>query len=324
MIDKSPYTPGPQYPFRSNSILISDSPRTPFTPVEDFSIVVHLHAYQPSEPQIITLTPTAVLIRPYISEPLTISSPSNQSSPNNFHQPVDSSPESQECTFSFPLSELISMDTQTYTASSFPYRIVLHVHSNQTLRSLPFYTNSSDKIQELRSALGLENRGKWLVLLNPKGGNGSAKEVFEKSKDIIMGAGYDLCWMETRWEHDAFSIIRNMDKQAFQGYDRIVCCSGDGIIHEVINGFYARQDREDLVLRIGALPAGSACSLVYYGLKKRGMEMSFENALFMLLRGKIVQMELMKFVIQPHDRVGIRNLISLQLSSPAHWVLSRR
>jgi sphingosine kinase len=48
-----------------------------------------------------------------------------------------------------------------------------------------------------------------------------------------------------------------------QDYDAIVTVSGDGLIHEVLNGFLQRSDARQAVRKvpIGAIPCGTSNSL---------------------------------------------------------------
>ena len=268
----------------SNLLQEPPTPSTPFHPADTFAMIIHLHAFPPTRPQLLSIRGAVLSIIEYSGA-------------------SDSSP-SDPPTLVLPLSSIISLDIQTHGNARYPYKLVIHTHSGQSIDQHYFFANNQGHCEELRGQLGFQTRAHWLLLLNPRGGSGSAKAVFDASKNIIMGAGIKLSWMETRWEQDAFSVIKNMSKEMFKQFDQIVCCSGDGIIHEVINGFFAREDRQELRLRIGALPAGSACSFVYYSLKERGLEFNLDNALYLLLRGEARPMELMKFTIQPFNRVG--------------------
>ena len=63
-------------------------------------------------------------------------------------------------------------------------------------------------------------------------------------------------------------IKLNQIKEELLKIDTIICCSGDGTVHEVINGFLQRKDRMELVLKVGCLPAGSANCLLFNALKE--------------------------------------------------------
>ena len=51
---------------------------------------------------------------------------------------------------------------------------------------------------------------------------------------ILQAARANVTYFETKYHGHATEIARELD---VNDYDIIVCCSGDGIPHEVINGF---------------------------------------------------------------------------------------
>lgn len=58
-------------------------------------------------------------------------------------------------------------------------------------------------------------------------------------------------------------------------YDAVVTVSGDGVVHEVINGFLARSDAKDVMKKItlGIIPGGTGNSLIISILgEKRGFD----------------------------------------------------
>ena len=58
----------------------------------------------------------------------------------------------------------------------------------------------------------------------------------------------------TEYSNNAKEIIKNLDLKA---YDAIVTASGDGLIHEVINGLLSRDDALEIDIPIGVIPAGT-------------------------------------------------------------------
>lgn len=66
-------------------------------------------------------------------------------------------------------------------------------------------------------------------------------------------------------------------------YDGIVTVSGDGLIHEVVNGLYRRSDSMQLMssITLGFIPGGSANGLVKAVLHRSGEEVfSDHNILY--------------------------------------------
>jgi sphingosine kinase len=77
-------------------------------------------------------------------------------------------------------------------------------------------------------------------------------------------------------------------------YDGIITVSGDGLIHEVVNGIYRRQDQILIMAKttIGFIPGGSANGLVKAVLTYAGEDYGVENAAFIAAKGRIIRMDL--------------------------------
>jgi sphingosine kinase len=58
----------------------------------------------------------------------------------------------------------------------------------------------------------------------------------------------------TKHSGHAKDILKDLD---LNSYDAIVTVSGDGIIHEVINGLLSRDDAHEIDIPIGVIPAGN-------------------------------------------------------------------
>lgn len=104
---------------------------------------------------------------------------------------------------------------------------------------------------------------KLLVLINPHGGQGRAVEYFNTHcRPILDKAHVQYEFVTTDYYRHATDIARELD---ISKYDCIVCASGDGIPHEVINGLYEREDRVELFnkLALAQLPCGSGNALSF-------------------------------------------------------------
>ena len=77
-------------------------------------------------------------------------------------------------------------------------------------------------------------------------------------------------------------------------YDGIVTVSGDGLIHEVVNGLFRRSDALQMMghTAIGFIPGGSANGLVKAVLDFSGEDYSVENAAFIAAKGRNTRMDL--------------------------------
>ena len=90
----------------------------------------------------------------------------------------------------------------------------------------------------------------------------------------------------------AYDIVNQEMKP--KEYDGIITVSGDGLIHEVVNGIYRRQDQILMMstMALGFIPGGSANGLVKAVLDHSGEEFSVENATFLAAKGRVTRMDL--------------------------------
>jgi sphingosine kinase len=124
--------------------------------------------------------------------------------------------------------------------------------------------NAALKIQQ-EAYVGAKQKKSLLILISPKSGPGKAKEIYEyEVAPLFTAAGCKTTVKITTHRNHGAEIARDLDATA---YDAIVCCSGDGIPHEVINGFAKRADAKKVLneMPIAQIPCGSgnsmACSL---------------------------------------------------------------
>ncbi|KAM3589051.1 sphinganine kinase lcb4 [Umbelopsis sp. WA50703] len=99
------------------------------------------------------------------------------------------------------------------------------------------------------------------VLINPFGGQGKAKNIYERQVKPVFEAA--KCVMDVQYterQGHAIDIAKEIDIEKF---DSIVTVSGDGVIHEVINGFLQRSDAREAIkkLPLGVIPGGTGNAL---------------------------------------------------------------
>ena len=113
-----------------------------------------------------------------------------------------------------------------------------------------------DSIWRLSYARGTKSRKRIKVLLNPFGGAGHAKAIWTNTvSPILAAAQYSVVVEETQHAGHAREIAETIQLLEF---DAILCVSGDGLPHEVINGLGSRSDApQALLMPIGFIPAGS-------------------------------------------------------------------
>ncbi|KAI9483673.1 MAG: ATP-NAD kinase-like domain-containing protein [Benjaminiella poitrasii] len=170
------------------------------------------------------------------------------------------------------------------------------------------YSIDDDKIQEaeifcdqvLKQAYQDVKFGKrLLVLINPFGGQGKAKETFEYHvRPIFESAKCSLDVKYTEHQGHALQITQDLDVEA---YDAVVTVSGDGVIHEVINGFLKRPDAREAMKKvsIGIIPCGTGNSLSISILgEKRGFDPCYTA--LQVIKGKPMALDLCSIVYDDH------------------------
>ena len=90
-----------------------------------------------------------------------------------------------------------------------------------------------------------------LVLINPVGGSGKAVKTYEQIERYILSSGFVPTVIKTTHFLHVHALIRHMEKEELIKYYAVVTVSGDGLAHEIVNGFYARPDHKEFTLRMG-------------------------------------------------------------------------
>ncbi|XP_027626573.1 sphingosine kinase 1 [Tupaia chinensis] len=106
-----------------------------------------------------------------------------------------------------------------------------------------------------------------LVLLNPRGGKGKALQLFwSHVHPLLVEAEVSFRLLLTERPNHARELVR---AEELGCWDALVVMSGDGLMHEVVNGLMERPDWETAIQKpLCSLPAGSgnalAASLNHY------------------------------------------------------------
>lgn len=116
---------------------------------------------------------------------------------------------------------------------------------------------------------------RFKVLINPVGGPGKARHLFQtKVRPILEAAGCKLDVEPTTHANHAFEIAQ---KLPLDDFDALLFVSGDGLAHEILNGFAQRHDAaQALRMPMAPIPAGSGNGLCVNLL---GPEQGFNLAL---------------------------------------------
>lgn len=170
-------------------------------------------------------------------------------------------------------------------------------HTIQSILQYAYSSSPDNTTNTFSHTSKLQKR--FLVIINPHGGPGKAKKIYEQEcAPVLAMANCKTTVIETTHRFHAteiaqemqFLVPKSLDSQSKQSisdssddldflqgdntdgnsksdvaYDAIICCSGDGIPHEIINGLIDRPqgDGHEILKRIplAQLPCGSGNSM---------------------------------------------------------------
>ena len=123
-----------------------------------------------------------------------------------------------------------------------------------------------------------------LVLINPLSGERQGEATWEEVRPFFEASGAQLEVVTTSRAGEAQERAAELDPSSV---DAIVCVSGDGLFHEVVNGLMSRPDSAAVVaaVSVAAIPAGSGNSLACSILKAAGEPLHAVSSAFLICRG---------------------------------------
>ena len=150
---------------------------------------------------------------------------------------------------------------------------------------------------------------KVLILLNPFGGAGAARLNWALVEPMLEKAHIQYSLVETQHANHAYEIV-NAELVPSQ-FDVIMTVSGDGLIHEVINGLLNRKDWNTAVdvpelgqvrfrdtVTLGVVPGGSGNGMIKSLLHRAGEEYGITEAAYRLIKGNSVDCDLTELVFE--------------------------
>ncbi|CBQ71300.1 related to LCB5-sphingolipid long chain base kinase [Sporisorium reilianum SRZ2] len=134
------------------------------------------------------------------------------------------------------------------------------------------------------------------VLVNPAGGLGKGRQLFEsRARPILEAAGCKLDVTITTHRMHGVEVARELK---VQDHDAVAIVSGDGLWHEVLNGFAARPDAaQAFALPLAPIPTGSGNAI---SINLLGAQQGFSLALACLniIKGRPMKLDLLS-ITQP-------------------------
>merc|ERR1712136_374571 len=136
-------------------------------------------------------------------------------------------------------------------------------------------------------------------------------QIYEKDvKRLFSEAEITHTMFKTDYAGHAKEDVKTVD---LSKYDGIVIVSGDGLIHEVINGLMERDDWEQAIKTpLGVVPGGSgnalAASIVYASTGHISTENLLSDSLFEIARGLTRDMSLMHVQLREKSFYSFLNI----------------
>ena len=90
-----------------------------------------------------------------------------------------------------------------------------------------------------------------LFVYNPKAGRQRAKAILSDVLTVFAQEGYQITVRPTLERGDATRVVAD----TAAGYDRVVCCGGDGTLNETVQGLLTLPQGQRPIL--GYIPAGT-------------------------------------------------------------------
>lgn len=158
-----------------------------------------------------------------------------------------------------------------------------------------------------------------LLLVNPFSGRGQAMQWCQTHiLPMIREANISYNLIQTERQNHARELIREI---SLSEWDGIIIVSGDGLLHEVINGLMERPDWEQAIKTpVGILPCGSGNALAGSINHNAGYDMCLReplllNCCFLLCRGGVRPMDVVSVTTSPPPSSNSRNAAPRRLFS---------
>jgi len=152
---------------------------------------------------------------------------------------------------------------------------------------------------------------RFLVYVNPFSGSGKALQIYEKDvRRLFSEAEITHTKFITGYAGHAKEDVKTVD---LSKYDGIVIVSGDGLIHEVINGLMEREDWEEAIKTpLGVVPGGSgnalAASIVYASTGSHPLpDLLPYTSIFEICKGHVAEMDLISMDTHLPDKTVSRS-----------------
>ncbi|KAF9053226.1 ATP-NAD kinase-like domain-containing protein [Panaeolus papilionaceus] len=179
----------------------------------------------------------------------------------------------------------------------------LHLHSEEGTVDDEHLNKAEEWVEKVMKLCyddaGVKRSRNLLVLINPFGGVKKGVSIFHKKVEPIFKlAGCTLQIKHTTHKNHGLEIV----KSSTLDYDAVVTVSGDGMVHEVLNGFAQHpESKKAFTIPVAPIPTGSGNGL---SLNLLGLDEGFDvvAASINVIKGKPMKVDLFSFT-QGDNRV---------------------
>lgn len=157
-------------------------------------------------------------------------------------------------------------------------------------------------------------RKKLLIIINPFGGKGHGKKIWNKVKYLYDVSMFDYDVLYTQYKNHAYEIVYNLENNKYYG---VICCSGDGLLHEVVNALMHRNKSNStkcLNIIVGIIPAGSGNALAKsLTFEAKEEECNSLTASYLILTGRYRFIDSMEIKLQSRTDI-IYSFLSINMA----------
>jgi len=143
---------------------------------------------------------------------------------------------------------------------------------------------------------------KFLVMINPKSGKGDSKRLWEKEIEPLMKSIPGITFDVITTTHGGHAREYILASKNLSDYSGLLIVSGDGLVHETLDGLRERGDNLLEQLPIGHLSGGTGNGLIASMLYSKKEPMSATAASLLVLKNKTCPLDLWEVQSLTHPK----------------------
>ena len=155
----------------------------------------------------------------------------------------------------------------------------------------------------LKELISKNRKMKLLIFVNPVSGAGHAIKIYNKVVPYLNKGNISTKVIFTEYKNHAYDYVQGLK---INEYDGIIVCSGDGIIHEIINSIFNRKDKDIFLNNIilGSIPGGSANALCKVISDYNKDNTDLENYIYYILKGNSKYIDIQEYELLTEKNIS--------------------